>query len=344
MRFTLVSGAAIGTDMQLDHADIEGSFKVGRNFANKIWNAVRFALGELETGDLLRSPADTQLEVADEWILSRFGAAARGITGDLDRFRLHDAAERTYQFVWGDFCDWYLELAKPRLRGDRGVESRDAAASTLAYVLDGWLRLLHPVMPFITEELFCHLPGRTAEDTLLSGPWPTGADAETWDDAAIAIGELQELVGAVRNVRSEYGIDPGRKIELVLSSVSEPLRRALSEEEPGALSLARLSSLSVESEMPTGVPGAHVVLRSGTEVFLPLEGVVDLERERERLTEELARLQGLLASATGKLANPGFTERAPADVVDREREKVRSFEQRLERLLEKQEAFLMRGG
>ena len=344
MRYTLVSAAAIGTDMQLDQADLEGSFKVGRNFANKIWNAVRFALGELETDDFQRLPADTRLEVADRWILSRFGAAARGITGELDRFRLHDAAERTYQFVWADFCDWYLELAKPRLRGDRGAESRDAAASTLAFVLDGWLRLLHPVMPFITEELFCHLPGRDTEDTLLSGPWPTGEDIETWDDAATAIGELQELVGTVRNVRAEYGIDPGRKIELVLSSVSEPLQRALSEEEEGALSLARLSNLSVEPEAPTGVPGAHVVTRSGTDVFLPLEGVVDLERERERLTEELARLKGLLASSTGKLANPGFTERAPADVVDREREKVHSFEQRLERLLEKQEAFLMRGG
>ncbi|MFQ5530346.1 MAG: valine--tRNA ligase, partial [Gemmatimonadota bacterium] len=344
MRFTLVSAAAIGTDMQLDHTDLEGAFKVGRNFANKIWNAVRFALSELETADMVRSPAETRLEVADRWILSRFGSASRGLTGDLDRFRLHEAAERTYQFVWGDFCDWYLELAKPRLRGDRGTESRDAAATTLAFVLDGWLRLLHPVMPFITEELFCHLPGRDSEDTLLSGPWPTGGDIETWEDSTAAMGELQELVGTVRNLRSEYGIDPGRKVELVVSGVSDPLQRALSEEEAGALSLARLSSLSTATAIPSGVPGAHAVLRSGTEIFLPLEGIVDLDRERERITEELVRLEGLLKSAAGKLANPGFTEGAPAEVVEREREKVRSFEQRLERLLEKREAFLMNGG
>ncbi|MEE8488387.1 MAG: class I tRNA ligase family protein, partial [Gemmatimonadota bacterium] len=341
MRFTLVSAAALGTDMQLDHDDLEGSFKVGRNFANKIWNAVRFALSELTEVDLTRRPADTRLEVADRWILTRFGAASRNITEDLDRFRLHEAAEETYQFVWGDFCDWYLELAKPRLRGDRGSESRDAAASTLALVLDGWLRLLHPIMPFITEELFCHLPGHSTEDTLLQGPWPSGSDVEAWPEAEAAMDELKELVGSVRNMRAEYGIDPGRKISLVVSSVSDDLQVALAEEEAGALSLARLSSLSVVDAIPSGVPGAHAVLRSGVELFLPLEGVVDIEQERERITTELDRLKGLLEATTRKLANPGFLERAPAKVVEREREKAHSVGQRRERLKEKLDAFLM---
>jgi valyl-tRNA synthetase len=291
MRFTLVSAAAIGTDMQLDHDDLEGSFKVGRNFANKIWNAVRFALGELTQEDLKRPPANTTLEVADRWILTRFAAASRKITEDLDRFRLHEAAEETYQFVWGDFCDWYLELAKPRLRGDRGPESRNSAASTLAFVLDGWLRLLHPVMPFITEELYCHLPGRSSEDTLLNGPWPSGTELEEWPEAVAAMDELKELVGSVRNMRAEYGIDPGQKIGLVVSSVSDELQTALAQEEAGALSLARLSSLSVEGSIPSGIPGAHAVLRSGVELFLPLEGVVDIERERSRITAELDRLK-----------------------------------------------------
>ncbi|MDH3297211.1 MAG: valine--tRNA ligase [Gemmatimonadota bacterium] len=344
MRYTLVSAAAIGTDMHLDHADLEGSFKVGRNFANKIWNAVRFALAELRAEDVNRSPADTRLEVADQWILSRFGSEAREITGDFDRFRLHEAAERTYRFVWGDFCDWYLELVKPRLRGDRGAESRDAAAATLAFVLDGWLRLLHPVMPFITEELFCHLPGRDSDDTLLAGPWPAGEDIRTWDVAVGAMEDLQELVGVVRNLRSEYGIDPGRRVELIVANPSAGLRHALAEEQAGALSLARLSSLAVMPAIPSGVPGAHAVLRTGAELFLPLEGIVDLDRERVRLSDELQRLQGLLESAAANLANPGFTERAPPEIVDREREKRRSLEQRLERLLEKRQAFLMHGG
>ncbi|TFG66598.1 MAG: valine--tRNA ligase, partial [Gemmatimonadales bacterium] len=341
MRYTLVSAASIGTDIQLDHSDLEASFKVGRNFANKIWNAARFALGGLTERDLAQLPSGTRLEVADRWILSRFGAASRKITEDLDRFRLHEVAEETYQFVWGDFCDWYLELAKPRLRGDRGPESRDAAASTLAFVLDGWLRLLHPVMPFITEELFCHLPGRGVEDTLLKGPWPSGSDMELWPDAEAAMDELQDLVGSVRNLRAEYGIDPGRKIDVVISSISNELQAALAEEEAGALSLARLSSLSREDAIPSGIPGAHAVLRSGVEVFLPLEGVVDIERERERITTELDRLKGLLEAATTKLANPEFANRAPVEVVEREREKAHSFGQRRERLLEKRDAFLM---
>jgi len=341
MRYTLVSAAAIGTDMQLDHADLESSFKVGRNFANKIWNAVRFALGELVETDFSRQPANTRLEVADKWILTRFAAASQQITGNLDRFRLHEAAEEVYQFVWGDFCDWYLELVKPRLRGDRGSESRDAAASTLAFVLDGWLRLLHPIMPFITEELFCHLPGRSPKDTLLQGPWPTGSEMQIWSDAEAAMAELKELVGSIRNLRAEYGIDPGRRIDLVVSSPSEELLAALAEEEAGALSLARLSSLSVAKAVPSGMPGAYSVLRSGVEIFLPLEGVVDIERERERIIAELDRLKGLLAASENKLVNPGFTERAPAEVVERERGKAASIGQRRERLMRKRDAFLM---
>ncbi|HSM08703.1 MAG TPA: valine--tRNA ligase [Gemmatimonadota bacterium] len=352
MRYTLVSAAAVGTDMQLDHADLEGSFRVGRNFANKIWNAVRFALGGLTADDVGRDPlgpdVEPHLEVADRWILTRFTDAAASITGALDRFRLHEAAEETYQFVWGDFCDWYLELVKPRLRGDRGEASRDAAAATLAHVLDGWLRLLHPVMPFITEELYCHLPGRSHDDTLLLGPWPTGGrDGEPAfrdPDAAAALGELQELVGAVRNLRSEYGIDPGRKIDLVVASLTPALERALDEEEEGALALARLEELTRAAAIPTGVVGAHAVLRSGVELFLPLEGVVDVDRERARIGEELERLDGLLAATEKRLDNPQFTGQAPAEVVEREREKLASFVQRRTRLLEKRDAFQTSSG
>jgi len=149
------------------------------------------------------------------------------------------------------------------------------------------------------------------------------------------------LVGSVRNMRAEYGIDPGQKIGLVVSSVSDELQTALEQEEAGALSLARLSSLSVEGSIPSGIQGAHAVLRSGVELFLPLEGVVDIERERARITAELDRLKGLLEATTKKLANSGFTDRAPAEVVEREREKAHSFGQRRERLKEKLDSFLM---
>jgi valyl-tRNA synthetase len=153
--------------------------------------------------------------------------------------------------------------------------------------------------------------------------------------------ELQELVGVVRNLRADYGIDPGRRVELVLASLSPGMERAIAEEEDGIVALARLSDLSTSTAIPRGVAGAHAILQSGVEVFVPLAGVVDLEKERERITAELERLDGLLRATVGKLGNAGFIKGAPPEVVEREREKAASFEQRRDRLLEKRDAFLM---
>ncbi len=339
MRFTLVNSAALGTDLQLDHEDLDSAFRVGRNFANKMWNAVRFGLGYLTEDDVRTNPLDTQLEVTDRWILDRFAATAVAATDALERFRLHDAAEVTYQFVWGDFCDWYLELAKMRLRGDRGEASRAAAAATFAFVLDGWLRLLQPIMPFITEEMYCHLPGRTDEDSLVNGPWPElGADFEA-PDAVGAVSGLQEIVGAVRNLRSDYGIDPAKRVDVVVARAPASLAEALTVEMEGLLGLGRMSSLEMLEVVPVGEPGAHAVLRSGAEVFLPLAGVVDVARERDRTQAEIDRLQDLLAGSRGRLEDRRFVDRAPAEVVERERDKCRSFEERLTVLVEKREAF-----
>jgi valyl-tRNA synthetase len=339
MRYTLVSAAALGTDLQLDHEDLESSFRVGRNFANKIWNVARFALGYLNSEDVARDPRDLELEIADRWILSRLSDSTRAVTESLTKFRLHEAAEAAYHFVWSEFAAGYVELVKPRLRGDRGEPSRDAAAATLATVMDGWLRLLHPIMPFITEELFCHLPGRSSDDTLLSGPWPVpeadGRDAE----AALAIEALQDVVSTVLNLRSEYSIDPGRRIDLVLVDPPPALASAIAAESDGLRLLARLERLDTAESSPEGEPGAHAVLRTGGEVFLPLREVIDLDRERQRLVSELDRLSGLLSATRSKLENPGFLGSAPAEVVERERDKATSLEQRYERLLEKKAAF-----
>jgi valyl-tRNA synthetase len=282
---------------------------------------------------------DTELEVADRWILDRFAATAAAATDALERFRLHDAAELTYQFVWAEFCDWYLELAKTRLRGDRGEASREAAASTFAFVLDGWLRLLHPVMPFITEEMYCHLPGRGDEDSLLQGPWPHLDDRFTSSEAVEAVSALQEIVGAVRNLRADYGIDPARPVAVVVARPTDVVAEALHGEMEGLLRLGRMSSLDMADVVPVGQPGAHSVLRSGAEVFLPLAGVVDLARERERTEAEIDRLKGLLEGSRRRLGDSRFVDRAPAEVVEREREKCNSFEERLTVLVEKREAF-----
>jgi valyl-tRNA synthetase len=339
MRHTLVNAAALGTDLQLDNEDLEGAFRVGRNFTNKMWNAVRFTLPYLAAEDLRRPPDRASLELTDRWILSRFATAAASVTDALERFRLHDAAETAYQFVWSEFCDWYLELVKGRLRGESGEESRLSAATSLAYVVDGWLRLLHPIMPFITEELACHLPGRSDDDTLLFGPWPEPPASLHDAEAEQALDELRELTNLVRNLRSEYGVDPARKIDVIVANASPGLGLALETEEAGALRLAGLAALAATDAIPQGEPGAHAVMRSGSEIFLPLRDVVDLERERARLAVEIEKLELQLDQARKRLDDRTFTERAPDAVVERERDKRRSLEERYARLREKRAAF-----
>jgi valyl-tRNA synthetase len=194
-------------------------------------------------------------------------------------------------------------------------------------------------MPFITEEMYCHLPGRSDEDSLLHGPWPDPVDRFAAPDAVEAVSALQEIVGAVRNLRADYGIDPAKPVAVVVARAAGSVAEALQGELEGLLRLGRMSSLDTAEAVPVGEPGAHAVLRSGAEVFLPLAGVVDLERERERTEAEIDRLRGLLEGSRRRLEDSRFVDRAPTEVVEREREKCSSFEERLTVLVEKREAF-----
>ena len=341
MRYTLLNGAAVGTDLQLNYEDLDSAFAVGRNFANKIWNAARFALPYLAEEDLVVPPADRSLELADRWILSRFLATARQTTEALEAYRTHDAAATVYQFGWAELADWYIELVKDRLRGDRGEASRSAAATTLAHVLDGWMRLLHPIMPFISEAIAARLPGRASGYTIVRGPWPSPPKEWNDPDAERAFVDLQEVVGQVRNLRAEYGVDPGRHVRVVVRGAPAALQSAMDEEARGISQLARAAFEEVDGH--PAEPGAHAVLQSGAELFLPLADVLDVDRELERLDKELERLDGILAGASARLDSQDFLRKAPAEVVEREREKKRSLEERKERLEEKKRA-LEEGG
>ena len=336
MRYTILSGAAMGTDIQLNYQDLDAAFAVGRNFANKIWNAARFALPYLSEEDLATSPDDRELELADRWILSRFRGTTIEVTEALEAFRLHDAASAVYQFGWRELADWYIELAKPRLGGERGEASRSAASTTLAHALDGWMHLLHPIMPFVSEAIATRLPGRSEKDTIVRGPWPEPPDS--WEDAAAeaAFAELQELVGQVRNLRAAYGIDPSRQLTVLVRGGREVLAEAMAAERQGISGLAR--AVFQEAEDLPAEPGAHAVLQSGAELFLPLAGVVDVGRELRRLEKELARLEGILEGSRSRLESPAFLEKAPAEVVAREREKQTSLEERRDLLVDKRRA------
>ena len=332
MRFTLIRGAPLGTDLQLNPEDLEEAFRPGRNFANKIWNAARFALAHLRAADM-EGDEDSR-DLADRWIRSRFHRVVRDVAAAFDDFRLHEVAETTHAFVWGDFCDWYLEMAKRRLEGGDERERRDAGR-TLSQVMLGWLSLLHPVMPFITEEIARRLPSRGPETSLVPGPWPEPPGEWIDEEAEAAIDALRELVGAVRTLRAEYRIDPGTQLEAVrLGSPSDALRRGLEAERGSLLRLAGTSRLERLDGAPSE-PGASAVLRGGGEVFVPLRGVIDLDRERERIAEDARRAAGLLERTRARLGNRGFTENAPPEVVEREKEKLESLGAQLARLEDK---------
>jgi valyl-tRNA synthetase len=337
MRFTIVNQCAIGTDILLDHEDVEGAFAAGRNFANKIWNAGRFALMSLGDGPVkpLAQVRDA-LELEDRWILSRLQHAAAATTQDLERFRLHEVAEDLYHFFWGEICDWYLELVKSRLAPGADPAGREAARTTLVTALDGAMRLLHPIMPFITAELWTRLPWPEGEERpadLIVAPWPQ-PDAGWRDEGAeSAMAALQELIVEVRRLRKEYGVGEGTRITIHVLTPDAVFAATLLQQAPALERLARVDRIEV-GVGHSGV-GAHAVLKSGVELFLPLEGVIDVAKERVRLAGEIDRLDAQYVAAEKMLANESFVSRAPADVVGREREKAAGLKDQAAKLREK---------
>jgi valyl-tRNA synthetase len=339
LRYTVVSGAAVGTDIQLNYENLEEAFAPGRNFANKLWNAGRFALMNL--GDEpVRRPDDvaSDLELADRWILSRLTRTIVRVDAALESYRLHESAEATHAFFWGEVADWYLELIKPRMLGEAGEASREAAKATLVAVLDGVFRLLHPIMPFITEALWRRLPWPVEEEraeSLMIARWPEARPDWLSDTAEREMRALQELITTVRGLRSEYDVPARAKVAIALVHTPDALERALTVEERSVRRLAGVDAITRGDDGAAGTAGAHAVLQSGAELFLPLEGLIDVARERGRLTEELERVDGLLEGTMKRLDSEQFVQRAPADVVAREREKAESLRDQRERLARK---------
>ncbi|HEX9691678.1 MAG TPA: valine--tRNA ligase [Gemmatimonadales bacterium] len=333
LRYTVIAGAAVGADVILDPDDLEGTFAPGRNFANKVWNAGRLAIANLE-GEILR-PEDVpseQLPLADRWILSRAQRAARATTDALERHRVSEAADAVYHFIWDDLADWYLEQVKPRLYGK--AEGGSIARGVLLRTLETALALLHPVMPFVTEELWSHLPG--PHGLLASAAWPT--PDRRWEDdrAEAAFGAVQEVVSAIRAIRAEYRVPPGHEVDAMVKPGSPDTARALAEEESTVLRLARLGTLALDHE-PAG-PGAFAVLSDRTEVFVPLGDAVDLTQECARLLGEIQRLDAQLTGVARKLANTQFVAKAPVEVVERERAKEASWREQRDALTAKSRA------
>jgi valyl-tRNA synthetase len=338
LRYSLMTGMSVGTDLILDPEDLETSFAPGRNFANKLWNAGRFILSNLEgpprplaggSADVVRRE---ELTLADRWIIARCEATVREATESYERFRLNEASAAVYRFIWSDLADWYIEQIKPRLYGD--APGGDVARAVAAQTFDVALRLLHPVMPFVTEALWRRFPGRPAGASISVAPWPRSDTRAEDAEALREFGLVQEVVSAIRGIRAEYGVQPGQAVRAVVSGPASG-DGALERERLTVARLAKVSELSFGE--PRERVGGFAVLSDGTAVFVPLGDAIDLVRECQRLSGEMQRLTQLVESQDRKLGNQQFVSRAPADVVQREREKAATWREQREVLSRKLE-------
>ena len=332
LRYTLIAGMGLGADVMLDPADLDKSFATGRNFATKLWNIGRFLLMNVG-GDSVRpfkEVAPSELARADAWILERLDDAirkcdraigplrpARGVWLEEERvagLRLNEYAERSRQFVWNEVADCSLEAIKTRLLTP-GADQQVARA-VLVHVFDQALRLLHPIVPFVSEALWQRLPGHVDGTFLATASWPALRPSTVADARASQFELIKDIIDAMRRIRSEYAIPPGKMIEAFV--VATPDWRQILDEEFSLISRLARTALAFVEWAPAG-PAANVVLAGGTELIIPLAGLIDVKKECERLKTELGSLEKQLAALEARLDNPGFTARAPAHVVDAER-------------------------
>ncbi len=324
LRFNLVIGVAPGNDMRYIPEKVEAY----RNFANKIWNASRFALMNLEDFDPYQeNMGSLAFTTADYWILSRYEFTAKEVTRFLERYDVGEAARVLYDFIWSELCDWYIELIKPRLYGKQGEETRYVAQYVLWYVLKGTLELLHPFMPFITEEIWQNLPHEG--QTIMLAPWPQPAGLSSPKHERI-MNTVMAVITEIRAMRSEKSVPPGRKIAAILQADPEDLE-LLSQAEGDIMNLAGLERLTLEEPGRTPEKCLSTVVE-GINIFLPLAEMVDVAEEIARIQKELEQARKELQRAEKNLRNEGFISKAPQDVVDREKEKAELYQAQVARL------------
>jgi len=332
LRFTLAALASTGRDINWDMKRLEGY----RNFCNKLWNASRFVLMNTEDQDCGFNGGDITLSLADRWILAEFNQTVKAYREALDNFRFDIAAGILYEFTWNQFCDWYLELTKPVMNGGSEAELR-GTRNTLVNVLEGLLRLAHPIIPFITETIWQRvkvLKGIDA-DTIMLQPFPA-YDAAQVDAAALADTEwLKQAIIAVRNIRAEMNIAPGKPLELLLRGCSADAARRVNENLNFLKTLARLESITVLSADDKG-PVSVTKIIDGAELLIPMAGLIDKAAELDRLAKEVAKVEQEIARIESKLSNEGFVARAPEAVVAKEREKIEGYQDAKAKLIEQQ--------
>ena len=321
LRFMLITGNTPGNDMRFYWERVEGT----RNFANKIWNASRFALMNMEGYDKDAELAPYTL--ADKWILSRLQDTVKDVTGLLERFELGEAGRAIYDFIWSEVCDWYIEIAKPRLYNKEAAAERATAQHVLATVLVSAMKLLHPYMPFITEEIYQCLP-HEAESIMIS-KWPVADESLIDPEAERGMNAIMDSIKAIRNMRAEVNANPGKKIPAIML-VSEDLREVVAHNDSYIKLLGGIDNLELRPLNGKKPENAMAAVVTGIEVYLPLAGLIDVEKETQRLSKELAAMEKDLQRAGGKLNNAGFLAKAPEDVIAKERAKYEELSGKIE--------------
>ena len=321
LRLTLITGNAPGNDMRFYWERVEAS----RNFANKVWNASRFIMMNLE-GMEVTKPAISDLAPEDKWILSAVNTLTKDVTENMDKFELGIAVQKVYDFIWDEFCDWYIEIAKVRTyKKDEDARAANSALWTLRTVLGQALKLLHPYMPFITEEIYCTL--NPQEETIMLADWPVYKEEWNFSAEEEMLAHVKELVKGIRNLRTEMDVPPSRKAKVFIVSEDKALCETFESMKKTYQNLISASEIDVQSDKAGIGEDAVSVVIPGAVVYMPLEDLVDMEKEKERLLKEEERLKKELARSHGMLNNEKFVSKAPAAKIQEEKDKLAKYEQ-----------------
>ena len=328
LRLTLITGNAPGNDMRFYYERVEAN----RNFANKIWNASRFIM--MNMGDEeVKTPDVSSLEPVDKWIISKLNDVVKEVTDNMENYELGIAVQKVYDFIWDEFCDWYIEMVKPRLWNKENETSRTAALWTLKTVLIDALKLLHPYMPFVTEEIFCNL--QSEEESIMVSSWPVFKEERVFAKEENDIEILKEAVRGIRNVRTGMNVPPSRKAQVYVVSENENMRKIFEDGKVFFAPLAYASEVIVQNDKSGISDDAVSVVIANANIYIPFAELVDIEKERERLLKEKERLEGELKRVNGMLSNEKFISKAPEAKINEEKEKLAKYTQMMEQVEER---------
>ncbi|SCX98220.1 valyl-tRNA synthetase [Lachnospiraceae bacterium XPB1003] len=335
LRLTLITGNAPGNDMRFYREKVEAN----RNFANKIWNASRFVLMNMPdeaAGDkALYKPEDKDLLPADRWILSKVNTLVKDVTDNMEKYELGVAVQKVYDFIWDEYCDWYIEMVKPRLyakdsEDEKDQISRNAALYTLKTVLVTAMKLLHPYMPFITEEIFCNI--QDEEESIMVSEWPVYSDEFDFAKEEAEIETIKEAVRGIRNVRTEMNVPPSRKAQIYVVTVDKDAAESFAENGYFLKNLAYASEVKIQADKAGIAEDAVSVMLAHAAIYMPFSDLVDIEKELERLKKEEKRLEGELKRSESMLNNEKFLSKAPEEKIAEEKEKLAKYEKMMEQV------------